>query len=269
MVGDCGCVRAGLPGVVAPGSTVLLKPYIDTTDFAGELHKRVILYTNDPEMPTRVLPIQVNVTPSYRFLAPAGASTLLGENDNTNIIYLVIPTGSPIKVKEAHLDGVPGTVTMEPWKGSLPDPDLREPSLPREGYRLTVRYGEPFPTTRAPAMISVVTGDIRKPRIRFPVSVQRGIVALPDELYMGTLGSAPHKSVLLVSRPGRPFKVMEATTNHSSLGASFEPLANGDYKITVRYDGKAPSGDFEAVITLLTDDLRQPNVKIPVHGIVQ
>jgi Protein of unknown function (DUF1573) len=269
MVGDCGCVRTGLPGVVKPGATVLLKPYIDTTDFAGELHKRVILYTNDPEMSVRPLPISVNVLPSYRFLAPDGRVTLLGESDDTKIVYLSIPKGSPLTAVSARLDGVPASVFLEPWSGSLPDPERHEGSAPREGYKLTVKYEEPYPTSRAEATLVVTTGDKKKPRLRFPLSVQRGIVALPEEVYMGTLGQDALQTSFLVSRPGKPFKALEVTTNHSSLVARLETLPNGDAKVILRYDGKAPAGDFSAVVTVLTDDLHQPNIKVPVHGLVQ
>ena len=268
MVGDCGCVRTGIPGVVKPGATVLLKPYIDTTDFAGEVRKRVILYTNDPEMPNRILPVDVHVLPSYRFYAPEGRTTLIGERDDTKVVYLAIPKGSPIVPIEARLDGVPATVTMEPWKGTMADPELKEGALPREGYKLTVHYEAPYPTGRAEATLVVVTADSKKPRLRYPLSVQRGIVALPEEVYLGTMSQEVVQTSFLVSRPGRPFRALEVTTNHSSLTAKVETLSNGDAKVTLKYDGKAPSGDFAAIVTVLTDDLHQPNVKVPVHGLV-
>jgi hypothetical protein len=150
----------------------------------------------------------------------------------------------------------------------MADPELNEGPLPREGFKLTVHYEAPYPTGRAEATLVVVTADAKKPRLRYPLSVQRGIVALPEEVYLGTMSQEVIKTSFLVSRPGKPFRALEVTTNHSSLTAMVETMANGDAKVTLKYDGKAPSGDFAAMVTVLTDDLHQPNVKVPVHGLV-
>ena len=74
----------------------------------------------------------------------------------------------------------------------------------------------------------------------------------------------------MLTRPGKPFEILRMESDSSYVTASKLSEKNGsDYKIVFKYNGKAPVGDFRAVVTIHTSDPKQSKIRIPVMGNVK
>ncbi|RYG47241.1 DUF1573 domain-containing protein [bacterium] len=265
--GDCGCVVGTPPGVIAPGGVALIRPHVDSTEYVGKLVKALIVTTNDPERPTITIPVKLNVKPLYRFLTPQG-STILLDDSKTKDIYLVLADGRPLNILQVRFDGIPIKVTPTEWEGELPDPGLNEPSKKRKGLKLHLEVtGETIPG-RAMGSLTLITDHDRFRVITTTIYAQTGIVASPDDLYIGALGSVPKSSTLSLSRPGKAFKVLGVESDNPRVTATFEALRPDEVRLKVEYDGKATTGDVVAKLKVKTDDPKQPVVRVTVRGFV-
>ena len=268
--GDCGCVKAVPPGTVKPGETIFIRPYIDTTDFVGELNKKLILFTNDTEEPARTFPLKVFIRPKFRWFAPNGVVLVLDDKPGTAEVILQTPLAGNAKTEKTHIDGIETTFRMLPWSGELDDPEMREEKRARTGTRYLITIDPKNLTGRRMVGVSVPTDDRSQPVTRTTFFVQRGIICLPNEVFMGQLPAGVKKFSTLVSRPGRPFKIRSATADSAEISLKFAATSDktpaDEYKLEVTYLGKAPFGPITGTITILTDDPKQPKLLLPFQG---
>ncbi len=267
---DCGCFAPIRPGTIAPGASGDIHVLMDTTEFFGKVHKRLAFFSNDPEKAAIEIPVEANIQPRYRFLFPGGPVVVLPDGGKSIEVFLALPPGSTLEPTGAQFDGIPATVNFEPWSGNLPDPEMSEPARPRKGYRFMIDLGDQLPPGRAGATLTVETTDSKFPTIRFNLYAQKGIVALPDQLYLGEMEPTPQTASFLLSRPGADFEVTGVRCSAPELSATAEKLKGEDqYKIVVRYNGKATSGNYAALVVVTTDDPKQPKIVVPVTGIAK
>lgn len=266
---DCSCV--GATGMISlkAGDTGLIKVAVDTSEVPGDLRRRLILYTNDVDFPTRDIPISFKVEPRFTFLTPFGGTILMEEGGAAADVFLLFPTGKPLNVTEARLDGLNGSVTFEPWSGRLANPEAGEPEMERKGYRFRVSLADSLPPGVAEATILVGTDDQQFPLLRFNVRAQKGIVAMPDQIYLGEVSGAKRASAL-ISRPRSAFKVLKVESESPYLKATFaQSKYDWEYKLSVSYLGGAPQGDFVAPIKVYTDDPKQPVITVTVRAVIR
>jgi hypothetical protein len=269
-VGDCGCVVPESGPPVEPGKTGILRLRLETKEFVGAMDRNVFVYTNDPKVPVVEIPVHEKVSPRYRLLAPEGLSWVIDDGGSTGDLYFAYPKSRPIVITHLHPMGLDGLdATFEPWSGSLPDPELNEDNRPRKGYHIKVKVPDNVPAGRKAFTLAILTTDAVFPIIYFDVQVQKGIVALPEQLFVGGLGSKPKESVgtIIVSRPRRPFQLLSAKSDLASFHVEVLPGDQlGEWKLRVSYDGKARSGDLDGSIVIVTDDPKQPQIRIPITG---
>jgi hypothetical protein len=270
VIPDCTCFSV-VPTVklVQPNSSGKAILRMDTTQFAGSLHKTLYLFTNDSQNPVRAIPIDVRITPRYRMLPPR--PVLIADEDGITLTaYLFTPKDHPLKIKQAQSEGLPGEVAFEPWQGDLADPDMNEGALPRTGYRFVLRLRDIPEGSQLGTNIVVTTDDPTFEQINYTLFVQRGILAMPANVFMGEIGASPRKMAFLVTRPGKPFKISAIEVDSSHLSATFEPTKTvGEYRVSVNYDGKAAQGDYRASVSVKTDDPKQPVIVVPVTATVR
>src|SRR5579885_2945162 len=143
---DCGCVStADHQQVVQPGATYLLKGSYNTFLTVGQIHHALLVNTNDIDQPSVIVPVQIIVKPRFRFLLPQGNVILLPEGGEDITGYLVLSDNSGITPKDAEIAGVPGKVSMEPWSGTLADPEMNEGPMERHGYKLNIHLTGQLP----------------------------------------------------------------------------------------------------------------------------
>jgi hypothetical protein len=270
LIPDCNCFSSKFSrGQIETNGSVKVPVEMDTTEFAGTLHKALFVFTNDATNPIRRIPITVAITPRYRMLPPK--QTVVADSDEiTFTAYLFTPKDHPLKVKQAEAEGLPGTVTFEPWEGVLADPDMNEDALPRKGYKFNLKVKAIPDGMHIGTSIRVTTNDPVFDEIVYQVFVQKGIIAMPPSLFMGEIGAAHRTMALVVSRPGKAFNVTGIEVDSTHISATFAPAKTvGEYRVTVTYDGKAASGDYRATILIKTDDPKQPVIQVPVAATVR
>jgi hypothetical protein len=271
ITSTCACLVTDADKQIAPGQSRTIEAKLDTTEFMGELVKNLYIYSNDPVRPIMELPIRSQVTPRYRFLSPGGDKVLMGDGDVEFSVFLAIPEGAPLALLDASIDGLEGQAAIAPWKGTMPDPDLNEGPKARSGYQLSVKLPSQNLFGRRAVNVVVRTPDAVFGRLQYTFWVQKGIVALPFSLYLGSsLSKLPASGDLIVSQPGKPFKIVSISSDLACLSASSQSVRGDcEYKVTVKYDGSAKPGPLKGMLEIRTDDPKQPIVKVMVLGEVK
>jgi hypothetical protein len=268
--GDCGCIVPEQADPVAPGMSGLVKVRFDTRELTGPVERQIILFTNDPEMPARAIPVRAKIAPRYRFLMPGGDAITVDEGGATSEIFLSLPDGeeNDMKVLNARIIGLEGaSVTYEAWTGVMADPAMKEPERPRHGYKFKVKVPDTLPPGRSPVNIALVTNVPQFTELYHTIYLQRGIVAQPEELFLGEVARKPKTSNIVLTRPGRPFEVKSVRSTLPNFTVKALPGSRPDeIKLQITYDGLAPAGRIEGAIIVETNDPKQPQVRVPIVG---
>jgi hypothetical protein len=268
LVPDCSCFTRIPPGQIAPGASVTLRTLVNTAVYIGDVSKILVLYSNDPAKPVQEIPIHFSATPPCRLYRPAGDTVVLPVKNNEIDILLTIPEGSDLKPGRYDWNGFDAKVSMEPWSGSAADPLLNEPSKPRTGYVFRIVPGKNQIPGRSTGTLHVVTDDDAIPDFSYSLNIQNGIIALPDDFFMGEMSTVSRGS-FLVSRPGRPFKITSVDAGAKCLKATVTRIpGRQEYRVDVIYDGTGQKGDFIAQIKVRTDDPAQRVILVTMHGTV-
>lgn len=272
IVPDCSCFAIGPHNrTVRPGETELVPIRINTIDFVGKLKKALYVYSNDPEFPVRRIPMETIVRPIYRFVSLNKEPALIV--DDTGAIYellLVLDEATDMKVKKVSVAGLTAAVHFEPWKGMLDNQEIGEGPKERRGYKITALVSPGIPTGRANMTIRVDTDDDVFKTLYHNVVAQHGIVPVPLTIYFGEISQEPARAHTVISRPGRPYKILGVESDVDFIKPSVEPYREQTaYKIVAEFDGTAPLGRFLAMISVRTDDPKQPVVTVPVEGTVK
>lgn len=264
---DCGCFRPMAPGQIPPGGTQRVQIRIDTSEFMGTNHKRLALHSNDPSQPVIEIPVSFSSKPAYRMFRPGGEYVVVPDSGGTFDVFLFFPAGSNIKVTSVGWEGTEAKVTSTPWQGPLADPDMAEGALPRKGYRFRVRMSPDLIPGRNPGTLIVRTDSPTFSELRYSMYAQKGIVAVPDNVFAGDLTVGARFS-FLVSRPNAPFKVKGV--DGGPFKATWKEVRSGwEYQVDLVYEGGAPKGDIATTVKVTTDDPKQPTVEALVTGNVK
>jgi len=268
---DCGCLAASYDPVLPAGKSAIVQGSVNTYDFLGSLKKRFFIYSNDLEEPYREVVVKIHVAPQYRFIMPEGPTILMDDEAKTIYAYLIAAPGTKMNVKSYRLDGgVQAEVTQEPWKGELADPELQEPATMREGIRFAIKLPKNAMNGRVPGTLVAETDDARFPIMRRTFYVQKGIVALPDLLYMGNIPREPRRLNLLLSRPERDFEITKIESEHPNFTAIAKAVrGKWEYRVSVDFDGKADFGTIDTRLNIYTNDPRQPIIHVPIRAVVR
>lgn len=271
VVPDCGCFSIRQGSEIAPGESSSIGVSVNTMDFPGTHDKVLYIYSNDPENPVRIFPVTFQAKPRYRFLWEEATDVLqVSENGRSATVYLALE--GDMKVTGASINGgSTGMVDFEPWQGQLPDAKYGEGPLPRKGYKFEILFGSDIGAGRRTVGLMVDTDDPVFSRLTFPFYLQKGIVALPQRVFLGEVkvGQAAQASVR-ISRPGKVFKVLRVEPLSSALTASFEVIGTkGDYRVNLVFKGVPDSGSYAGKIRVHTDDPNQPVIDIDVTAVVR
>ena len=255
-IGDCGCVIAAPPGVVAPGETVVIHPQIDTTGFKDVLDKRLLLYTNDPDMPVKVIPIRVKVVPRFAWNDPNNGTVVMQEDQIDTKLSVSYSSARLLDWSQAQIDGTVGKVTATPVTSGT-----------RTQVAVSLNLKAPPIPGRTLVTLTVPILDINHSLARYTFTIQKGIAMFPSDIYLGTLAGEPKVLTVQLSRPGKSFAIKRVTSDLPWLKFTVTDLGKHDeYRITVTYAGGAPSGEIMGTLAIETDDARQPIIKMAITG---
>jgi hypothetical protein len=255
-IGDCGCVIPAPPGVVAPGQTVVIRPRIDTTGFADLMDKRLLLYTNDPEMPLKMLPLRVRVVPRFVWKDPNNGTLVMQDDQIETKLTVSYANTRLLDWSRAQIDGTLGTVTATPTTVGN-----------RTQVAVNLNLKAPPLAGRTLVSLTVPVIDAERSLARYTFSVQKGIAMFPSDLYLGTLAGEPKVVSVQLSRPGKPFIIKRVLSDLPYLKFSVTDLGKQDeYRVTVSYAGGAPSGEILGTLSIETNDPKQPIIKMAITG---
>ncbi|HRK22431.1 MAG TPA: DUF1573 domain-containing protein, partial [Fimbriimonadaceae bacterium] len=269
-VPDCTCVASLKIATLAPGETRLIPAQINLLDVTGEFDRSIMIYSNDLEKTTTRLPIRVFSKPVYRLLPENDGLVLMPPGGAKLKVFLAVPEGIDLKPLATRMDGLEADISFRPWSGKLADPGMDEPELPRKGYVFDINIADQLPPGRTRASFLVLTNHPIFKEIETIVSVQKGIVGLPDYVSMGEIAPAPRRSIFLLSRPKKDFEIKSVSVDSPFLTVSHEAVRDKwEYRFTVQFDGRAAPGPLRATITIQTSDAAQPTIRIPYSAMVK
>jgi hypothetical protein len=220
-------------------------------------------------MPIRQIDFHATVRPAYRFIDQATGPIVFVEPNGTKFQTILVLEKPGLELKSVSIAGSNASVVKEAWTGELDWPALDEGKSQRKGYLITALLPPDVAPGRWQMQIQAETNSELIGVITDSVTFQKGIAAIPLSFYFGQFPQAPKEASVLLSRPGRPFKVLKVASDTDFVTASFEEAKDGDYRITAKYDGKAPLGRFYGKITVTTDDPAQPTIPIQFEGTVK
>lgn len=267
---DCSCLAPTGPPVVQPGQTALVKVNVNTIDWVGKLRKWLYVYSNDLDFPYREIPVDVDIRPLFRVVHPGSPVLQMNELGAETEFYFWSPSPDKIKPLEAAIVGLKGNVEMEKWEGSMADPEMGEAAMPRKGYKFTMKIEPRTLFGRASAALTIKTTNNIFPLVRGLVQVQKGIVALPERVYLGEIPKSTNLGMFILSKPEVPFKITKIETDNPHIKATFKPLkGEWEYRIDVEISSKVDFGFLNANIIVTTDDPNQPQVVVPLEAVVR
>lgn len=266
---DCSCFRIITDTTVQPGSSSNVRVWMDTSAFVGPQHKRLYIYTNDPENPLTVVEVTAVVRPAYRFISdgPPNPIVYLEDNGAKAEIFLAVDPAQPINPHSVKISGATGTAVFEPWSGELPDPQMNEGPQARQGYKITVLFAPQNLEGQSTATLSVTTDNDQFKTLNHNFRLQRGVAVSPKVIYFGEAENGPNRAFTVLSQPGRPFKITKTESRSPHLTVTHDALPNGDVKVNVAYDGKGLPGTFSTSVFVYTDSAHSPKIEIPVQGV--
>lgn len=267
---DCSCLAPAGPPVVQPGQTALVRVNVNTIDWVGKLRKWLYVYSNDLDFPYREIPVDVDIKPLYRVVHEGSPVLQMNEFGAEAEFYFWTPAPDKIKPLEAALVGFKGNVEMEEWEGTMADPEMGEAALPRKGYKFTIKVEPRTLFGRATAGLAIKTTNNIFPIVKGAVQIQKGIVALPERVYLGEIPKAANLGMFILSKPEIPFKITKIETDNPNVKATFRALkGDWEYRIDVQIDSKIEYGFLNASIIISTDDPNQPQVVVPLEAVVR
>lgn len=268
--GDCGCINGYVQPSLAPGQSTFLTGVFTTSELSGDVHHNIVIRTNDPDSPSIIIPCSIKVKPRAEFIYPSSSTIYMDGSEKSFTFYMNSTEPKLLQIVDSSVLGGNLALKSELFEGDVDDYLTPGKKKHVRGYKMTLdttKYPVEALFGRAMAMVSIKTDNPILPFVRASLYLQKGIVMQPENLYLGTPTGETEGGVI-VTRPGRPFEVKGVSSDSPFLKADFEKVegANGcEYFIKVVYNGKAPAHRVKGVISVSTNDPKQPMLRIPVQ----
>ncbi len=260
---DCGCLAATPNGMIQPGQTQQIQVLFDSTEFSGDVAKRVSIVTNDPSFGVRNLQYQIRVNQLYDLSGPE-RKTIIVEKDETEFDVVI---RSAKKDSSRLISAVSGGIDAKLTTKAVSGIDEKG-MFPFAVVKVKVNTKQL--KGRQQFSLSFNLDDPKFPVITENYFLQKGIAAVPEELYFGSLNKNARSITVEVTRPNKPFKIKKFRVDNAAFQVIREGETSGStYFFRVDYLGTAFKGSISATVLVETDDPNQPTIKIPIRGTVK
>lgn len=268
--GDCGCITGTVEGVLQPGKSTMLTGIYNTVELSGDVHHNLILKTNDPDRPLIVIPCSIMVNPRAEIVYPESNTAYMDDGERTFTFYIHSAEEKLFNIIDVSVIGHPLTAKFEPFEGEVSNFQKMGQKQKVRGYKIVVDTSNVQTAAlfgRSSGSVFIRTDSPKVGKINAQFFVQKGIVSLPETVYLGSPQGIADSNFVLV-RLGRPFSIKKVSSDSAYL--TFEVVPNtpsspSAYTIRVLYSGKAPGHRVKGTITVETDDAKQPIIKLPVQ----
>ena len=266
--GDCGCITGQVQQTLLPGKSAILTGKYDTSEITGDVNHNLILKSNDPDRPVLVIPCRIMVNPRAEIVYSGSNTAYLDGNDKSFTFYINSVEAKIFQITQTAVAGMPLTATAEPFEGEVSNFQKLGLKQKVKGYKVVVDTSQ-VPSGalfgRSSAMVFIRTDHPKIGILKVQMFVQKGIVALPESIYLGSPQGISDSTFVLL-RLGRPFSIKKISSDSKFL--KFDISSNGEadpsgYTVRVIYDGKAPGHRLKGTVTVETNDPKQPTILIP------
>lgn len=257
---SCGCTVPHWDKVIAPGKEGEIDAEVHTEHFRGAILKHLTVMSNDLKQPQLELSLTATITPLVEITPGPVALVTVDDKPVTQVFTLERTGGHPMKILQ-----------VSPVASFLKT-DLTP--LPGEGrYKLTVTASADVPFGRSPTPILIKTDLPKAGDLTLTMIVDRGIVTTPPMVYWALPSGdlkAPVQGVVTLIRQQGQFHVKNVSVDDPKLQTKLDTVREGqEYQVTVTYAGGWQADRTQKMLTVTTDDPKQPELKIPVMAIVQ
>jgi hypothetical protein len=240
----------------------MLRGSVDTRENSGNFQKNVLLLTNDPDKPSITVPVSLVIKPVFNVESGLAGSVSSDDAGRAQYsVFLKFAPGAPrFHVTDSALVGLPGSLITH---------EVRDAKGQLLGYRFLATVTHVETKTRVVAEVSVLTDDPNFRHLRFHTYVQNGVVCLPSEIYLGGSQDQPEDLEVDVLRPGRPFRIISASSSLPQFQVKTEPLKDQGYRLLIRYDGHLGAGPVLGQLYIDTDVPSQRHIELKIAGSLQ
>lgn len=266
---DCGCLQPFAPSTVAPGESAEISTVVNTHIYQGHMNHDLLVYSNDPDWPVAQVSVKLDIQPLFHFYQPGGNQVEAGPNGFETDLYLFLAGEANFNILTASLAGSQGKIVFHPWKGVMPG-DVLGDGKEEHGFKFHIHVDPPPFAGRIPTSLILGTDDEQSPELSDSFYLQKGIVTSPGDIYIGTIPAEPKQFSFLLIGSLKGFHVTGVDTGSPFLKATVVPT-EGDrqYRIDILFDGRANPGAFQSKIVVHTTDPKQPEISVPIHGLIQ
>lgn len=263
----CGCTAALLSNdTIAPGDSGQIKATFKTGSFKGNVTRRIIVYSNDPDLPSARLTI-------------SGQVYTLVDVEPTRIMIRKFKVDSSLVETIKVLPGRAKAIRVEDITTSFPD-QIKIKSYPieekgKKGAMLEVKIGPGLPEGRIVSYVKA-KAYIDESKEPYPINVTiTGNVVGPVDINPSILatgavkmGDSITKVVNLKSTEGHWIEVKEIDTGdiRGLVVDSIVRKAEDWVRIHFTYKPKGFSGVVQGNVTIKTNISEKPEIKIPFYS---
>lgn len=245
---------------IAPGKSTQVHVTVDPSDWVGEILKGVEIETNDPDNKHVMLDVKMKVRPGIAVVPPEldfGAVPATGAPPRT--VDIKAAKERPFKVTALTSDVAFVTVQQEPLQTD-----------DRVGVKLVVKAGAGVPAGPFAGKIVLETDDTARPRIEIPVRGMGpgGLAADPARIQFESAAAGAELGVIKLTG-AKGVKVTGAKASSPALEITVQAQPDGSSVVRVKLAAATKPGRVTAKITIATTDAAQPEITVPVLGLVK
>jgi hypothetical protein len=258
---NCGCTVANYDKVIAPGATGKIEAAVNTTAFRGKIMKTIDVTSNDPENPKANLRMSANVK-SILTVLPS-ETPIIGLKDTDATIHEL-----QVKIADKEAVQISRATCSVPYATAEIEPTAGEPN----SYKVKLSVGPAAPLGRSAFMVTIQTTSKREPMLNLTAICEKGILAVPQSIYLGNITPQtvmPVNQMITLSRREGSFKLKSVKSDDPNLEVVQETVQNGtQYRLALKYKGGWTAGAVRKKIIIETDDPRQATIEIQVMATI-
>ena len=243
---------------VPPGGAAKIHVRIDPSDFVGKINKGVEIKTNDPTNPVLLVDVDIHVLPGIAIVPPEVDFGAVGPEGSkkSQQVAVKVPRQRELQILSVSSDAPFLSVTHEPL-------ELEE----KQGATVLIKVLPGAPAGPFTAKVLVRTSDTALAAIEIPVR-GRG---------PGGLRAQPEKVIFEAASAGAEIGSFDVTgakqlvvkSSVAGLQAELEAGTGESHRVRLRLASNARAGRLLAKVTVTTADGSQPDLVVPVTGIVR
>ena len=241
----CGATAKMTGTAIPPGSNSTLHVSLSLNGRNGEHHKAIYLGSNDPTQPYYQLRFVGTAVAAIRAEPQAvDFGVVWGETPTSAIVTVICASNMAMKVTNVVSDATQFIASVDGEVGG-------------GAWRIGVRTVPPLPMGVSRGKVTVMTDHGQHSRLGIPVTLimASDIVTVPMEIRMqegGQKAMARNCTILLRSRSGKAFNILNAQAPEGEMNVEWEPLASGGYRVGV--SNVMPFEDLDGKDLVITTD---------------